>query len=146
MPWMWLLAGPNGSGKSTFAGNAAALLPGNPSTILNADELANSLLASDPSLSMGDANLRAVCAIDEKVIASIERQETFLVETVLSTEKYKPAVIRARELGYFVGLVFVSLASPELNVARVELRFHRGGHNVPQEKILDRFEKSHRNL
>jgi predicted ABC-type ATPase len=144
---MWLVAGPNGSGKSTFTADATvALLQGRPSNIFNADDLSRSLREADPSLTITDADLRAVRIIDERVAQSIEERETFLVETVLSTDKYKAAVLRAKELGYCVGLVFVTLQSPELNVERVALRVRRGGHGVPPEKVIKRWGQSLRNL
>ena len=143
MPWMWLVAGPNGSGKSTFAiGGALAALQGHPLKKLNADERARALRKLEPSLTVPDANLSAVNEIDACVSAMIEARESFVVETVLSTEKYKAPLLRAKTLGYSVGLIFVTLASPDLNVARVAFRVATGGHDVPTEKIIERYDKA----
>ena len=147
MPWIWLVAGPNGSGKSTFAKKSIiAQLPGAPLKKLNADEISQSIRLADGSLSQAAADLEAVRAVDMEVAKLVERRESFLVETVLSSDKYKATVVRARELDYSIGFVFVTLISADLNVARVRLRVRRGGHDVPPKTIVKRWDKSLHNL
>jgi predicted ABC-type ATPase len=48
-------------------------------------------------------------------------RKSFPSETVLSTDKYKKSVRRAKELKFLIGLVFVTPLSPEHNVERVGL-------------------------
>ena len=64
------------------------------------------------------------------------------VETVLSTPKYRPLVLAAKERKFTVRLIYVLLNSAQLNVERVRLRVAKGGHDVPTEKILERRERS----
>jgi predicted ABC-type ATPase len=144
---MWLVAGPNGSGKSTFVNSeATSLLPGNPFTKFNPDELAKALRDKDRSLSREHAALQAVRTVDAEVAQAVEEHKSFLVETVLSSDKHKATVEHAIELGYSIGLIYVTLHSAELNVARVKLRVHLGGHDVPTDKIVNRWERSLSNL
>lgn len=49
---------------------------------------------------------------------------------------------RATESGYFVVLVFVGLASAELSILRVNTRRLQGGHDVPEEKLRQRFPRT----
>ena len=41
---------------------------------------------------------------------------------------------------------FVGLSSPELHIARVRARVARGGHDIPEEKIRERYDRSRINL
>jgi predicted ABC-type ATPase len=43
-------------------------------------------------------------------------------------------------------LIFVMLASPDLNVQRVRVRVSKGGHDVPEAKIRERWAESLRQL
>lgn len=49
----------------------------------------------------------------------------------------------ARQAGYVVSMLYVSVASPEISVARVALRTQAGGHDVPDHKIRQRWLRSH---
>jgi predicted ABC-type ATPase len=64
------------------------------------------------------------------------------VETVLSTDKYRRLVLEAKQRQFEFRLIFVMLASPDLNVQRVRLRVSKGGHSVPEAKIRERWTKS----
>lgn len=74
--------------------------------------------------------------------ASLRAHQTVGVETVLSTDKYRPLVEAAKALGFEICLIYVVLRSPELNVERVLIRVERGGHPVPAEKITSRYHRS----
>jgi predicted ABC-type ATPase len=45
-----------------------------------------------------------------------------------------------------VKLIFLSLAGPDLAVARVAARVRQGGHDVPEDAIRRRFESGLRNF
>ena len=64
------------------------------------------------------------------------------VETVLSTSKYRRLVERAKGLGFEFRLMFVVLDTPARNVERVRLRVSKGGHDVPEDKIIARHARS----
>src|SRR5439155_17487446 len=48
--------------------------------------------------------------------------------------------------GIEVRMWFVGLSSPELHIARVRSRVARGGHEIPEEKIRERYDRSRINL
>jgi predicted ABC-type ATPase len=53
---------------------------------------------------------------------------------------------RLRRTGYRSHLVFLSLPSPEMSLARVAERVRAGGHDVPAEVVRRRFVSGLRNL
>ena len=61
---------------------------------------------------------------------------------MLSTSKYRRLVDKAKLLGFEVRLIYVLLDTPERNIERVRLRVRKGGHAVPEEKILERHARS----
>jgi len=60
----------------------------------------------------------------------------------MSTDKYRRLVELAKLLGFSVHLFYVMLDRPELNVERVKARVAEGGHDVPREKIIERYWRS----
>jgi predicted ABC-type ATPase len=141
MPWFWIAAGPNGAGKSTLVEKGIIqAITGGELVTLNADVRTRELLAADPLTP--DANLRAAIEIDGRVVACIEQRDDLLVETVLSSDKYLDDVERALELGYQAGMIYVGLASPADSVRRVALRRQRGGHDVPEDRVVARWSRS----
>lgn len=51
-------------------------------------------------------------------------------------------ILRAKEVGFFIRLFFVSTESPTINAKRVANRVLNGGHDVPIPKIISRHDKS----
>jgi predicted ABC-type ATPase len=86
-----------------------------------------------------DPGLRAAIEIDALVAACIEQGVDFLVETVLSSDKYLDVIQRALALGYRIGVIYIGLATPEDAVA---LRQRLGGHGVPTDRIMARWARS----
>lgn len=92
------------------------------------------------------ANFAAVTEMEAEVARCIEAGENVLIETVLSTVKYEKHILRARELGRYVGMIYIALRSVEQAVERVESRKRLGGHDVPEAKIRTRWKRSLDNL
>jgi len=80
--------------------------------------------------------------IDELLAARAD----FAFETTLSSKSYVNIVKEAKELGYFVTLVFFYLDSVDLAKERVQLRVIEGGHNIPEEVIERRYHQGLKNL
>lgn len=139
--WMWIIAGPNGAGKSTFTNDLLANAPDLKK--LNADERTLALRAKDPTATLRDLNLQAAQEIDAEVAASIEAGESFLIETVLSSAKYRDDVTTAKRKGFKISLVYVSLHPPELSPDRVTTRVVKGGHDVDRQTAINRHARSH---
>ena len=49
---------------------------------------------------------------------------------------------RAKAVGYFVRVFFISTTNPAINAARIAKRVMKGGHDVPIPKIISRYVKS----
>jgi predicted ABC-type ATPase len=140
-PVFLIVAGPNGSGKSSAYQDADVEAFGRSVWIINADLLA-ARIRDIEHLEPVAANLEAVQRIEAWLEASIRAHQTVGVETVLSTGKYRRRVETAHTLGFEMRLIYVCLDSPQRNVDRVRLRVQKGGHSVPENKILERHRRS----
>lgn len=67
---------------------------------------------------------------------------SFAFETVMSDAGKIDLMRRAQELGYRTYLYYVCIEDPLVNVDRVADRVKSKGHNVPTERILDRYQRS----
>lgn len=72
----------------------------------------------------------------------IDRRESFAFETVFSHPGKLAEIKLARKAGYFVRLVFIGLANPQLCIARVQRRAALGGHSVPVDRIPGRYARN----
>jgi predicted ABC-type ATPase len=144
-PKLWIVAGPNGAGKSTIYANANIKDFRGSVWIINPDVLTVRLQTAE-SMNLETANLEAVKRIYAWLETSIAAHQTVGVETVLSTDKYRKLVLIAKTIGFEFRLIYVLLRSPEMNVERVKIRVAEGGHDVPIQKILERRERSLKQL
>jgi predicted ABC-type ATPase len=151
-PWFVLVAGINGAGKSTFAQNDATLrvlleAQGPEIEIINPDLITQEIRHFDPRLPLEEANVRAADECARRVRDLVKRADrSFVIETVLSTDKYKPIVRAALRKGFQVLFVYVVLGSVEEAIARVAARVAHDGHDVPVSKIRKRWPRSLENL
>jgi len=76
----------------------------------------------------------------------LEQRIQFSFETVFSHESKLAFMQRARDAGFKVYLYFIATNSPEINVDRVRIRVDAGGHNVPKDKIIERYGRSLRKV
>lgn len=130
-----LIVGPNGAGKSTLVRLVLAeRLSG--SRFVNADEIARSRWPNEPEARSYDAARLAA----ETRSALIARAEPFIAETVFSHPSKLDLISEAREAGYFVALHVVMIPA-DLAVVRVAARVAAGGHNVPEDKIRQRWDR-----
>lgn len=151
---LWIVAGPNGAGKTTCVQNSPfkELLRG--VTFLNPDDVTKQLLiargfagfADPPPGVLLECFLTAANQVERQVVEAVERGEAVGVETVLSTDKYRTLVERVRRLGGLFNLLYVTVASPDIAVRRVATRVQKGGHDVPTDKVTERFHRSLVNL
>ncbi|GMR05603.1 MAG: zeta toxin family protein [Gammaproteobacteria bacterium] len=128
---LWVLAGGNGAGKSTFYRTRLEPL-GIP--FINADILAKIIFPHAPEIHSYDAAI-----IASHIRAQLLQQgRTFCFETVFSHPSKIDFIAQAKTLGYQIILVFIHLDNISLNLARVAQRVNEGGHNVPEEKVINR--------
>ena len=136
-----VLAGPNGAGKST---TAAHLLRGALSVeeFVNADTIAQGLSAYRPEL----AAVAAGRVMLERLHFLARERRDFAFETTLAGRGHARWLGDLRSAGYRAHLIFLSLPSPDLSVARVVERVRQGGHHVPEDVVRRRFAGGLRNL
>ena len=127
-PEIVVFAGPNGSGKSTITQLLKPFMD-----YINADEIKEYLNCTD---------LEAAQLAEKQREEHVEQMQEFCFETVLSTERNLKLLKRAKERGYFIRCYYILTADPMINVWRVKARVESGGHDVPEEKIITRYDKS----
>ena len=136
-----VLAGPNGSGKSTYYKEYLSAI-GIP--FVNADLIARETNPSNPAA----AAFIAAKAADRRRQNFVKAGKSFCMETVFSDQQGAKIdfLKHAKRHGYTIFLVFICVEDPELCIARVYQRVEDGGHNVPDDKIRERFSRSLDNL
>jgi predicted ABC-type ATPase len=135
MPQLWVLTGGNGAGKTTFY--HMALAPRGVK-LVNADAIAKIIHPEKPESVSYQA-----AGIAENIRNSLLMQGTsFCFETVFSHPSKIDFIGRAKSLGYEIIMIYIHLATPLLNEARVWQRVSQGGHSVPAEKIHSRIPRT----
>lgn len=136
MPRVVVIAGPNGAGKST---TAPAILRNvlHVREFVNADTIATELSASSPESVAVAAGRLMLSRVQELARA----RRDFAFETTLASRTFAPWLNELQESGYVFYLIYLSLPTGELAVARVRDRVRRGGHSVPEAVIRRRYER-----
>lgn len=137
----YIIAGPNGAGKTTFAMD---LLPEEVQckNYINADLIAKGLSPFEPEL----AAIQAAKLMLTEINKSINSGSSFAFETTLSGLSYQRKIEKWKVMGYQIILYYFSLPSVEMAIKRVELRVKQGGHNIPEQVIRRRFDRSKKNF
>lgn len=95
--WMWVIASPNSAGKSSFAGQFRRDFGHRRLQKLNADDRTLELRQQFADAAQNTLNLQAAIDIDKEVERSIKAGRSFVVETVLSSPKFRDDVLSAGE-------------------------------------------------
>lgn len=132
-PSLILLAGPNGAGKSTLYETRVA--PSFAGPFINADLIQRDEL-KDPSM---EASYRAAEIATERRTHLLADRKSFATETVFSHHSKLGVIAEAQARGYMVIVMHVGVNDPGLSVARVRARTGEGGHDVPEQKIRERY-------
>ena len=135
-PKIVMFAGPNGSGKSTVTANFQAL-PNFPTNYANADEIAKTL--------SGDAmaqSYQAARMVEQQRLDWVATRQSFAFETVMSHPSKLIQLQQAKAVGYMVEVYYVSTIDPRYNILRVADRVNAGGHDVPPNKVVERYYRS----
>jgi predicted ABC-type ATPase len=133
----------NGAGKSSVLGAAIRAARGE---YYNADEAARLLTEAHPHLTQADANAKAWTLGRDGLERAIAERGSFAFETTLGGRTIVRLLEQALDAGLRVEMRYVGLDSPERHIARVQLRVAAGGHDIPSDKIRERFETSRANL
>jgi predicted ABC-type ATPase len=131
-----VVAGPNGSGKSTLIEHLVrqGIDLGE---YINADDIVKERgLVGDEGAREGQ--LLADEARDRCLNGGID----FSFETVMSHVSKVEFMAKAKSMNFEVNLFFVATSDPLLNVERVSARVAQGGHDVPIDRILARYQRT----
>ena len=139
MKRLYILAGANGSGKSTIA---AAILPAENISYINADDIAKELCPSD----LGSVKIKAGKIFFDRTEECFKKQQSFAIESTLSGLGHIKTIEKAQSLGYSVVIAYVFVDSPQVCISRIKARVKNGGHHVPDADVIRRYARSRHNF
>jgi predicted ABC-type ATPase len=143
-PLYLAIAGANGAGKSTVF-NMITAATGRGIPFFNVDQMALEMRRMFPGLPKpDDAGWAVTNTLREK---AVEGGYSFATELLLADIEGKRtatlAQARASEKNFRTVLIYITLDSPDLAVARVQQRQQDGAHGFPPQEIRDNFRRSH---
>jgi predicted ABC-type ATPase len=141
-PHILVLAGVNGAGKSSVLGGSILCDEG--IDWFNPDTYARTIV-SELGVSIDEANARAWQVGKDALESAIANGTNYAFETTLGGNTITALLLKATKT-HDVSMLYCGLASPELHMARVALRFAHGGHHITEQKIRERWETSMLNL
>ena len=135
-PIVVAIAGPNGAGKTTLF---ESHLKSSGLRFLNADAIARELEVDAYEAA------RMITALQTELV---NQRESFIFETVFSDPVGDKLgfLKQSAQSGYAVVLCFVGIADADTSEQRVSMRVSQGGHDVPAEKLVERFPRTLANL
>jgi len=142
-PCIYVLAGTNGAGKSSIAG---ARFRESGAEYFNPDEAARRVLAANPAAGPDLANAAAWQHGKRLLERAIAERLTFAFETTLGGNTITALLEGGLSSGIEVRIWYVGLDTVERHIARVRQRVARGGHDIPEERIRERYDRSRLNL
>lgn len=131
-----IIAGPNGSGKTTLT-HRLRDTGFDLGEYINADDIAAGLAGAP-----GDVSREAQRLAEEARQSCLANGVSFSFETVMSHASKIDLLNQAKTLGYYVLLFFVGVDDPRINIDRVAQRVSLGGHDVPIDRIVRRYERT----
>ncbi|MCP1380828.1 zeta toxin family protein [Runella salmonicolor] len=141
MPDLYIIAGPNGAGKTTAA---STILPEmlHCREFVNADNIAAGLSPFNPE----GAAFEAGRIMLQRIRFLLSTKEDFAFETTLAAKSYISLIKEAQAGGYSVTVAFFWLPSFTMAIERVKQRVLEGGHHIPADVIIRRYQRGVYNL
>jgi predicted ABC-type ATPase len=140
---VYVIAGVNGAGKSSVAGETFRQ---SGADYYNPDEAARRLVTANPTLTQAEANSAAWHKGVRLLERAIDDRLDFAFETTLGANTIPRLLRQAASAGIESFVWYAGLESAELHIARVKSRVSRGGHDISEEDIRRRYERSRLNL
>ncbi len=138
-PVLTFIAGVNGAGKSTYI-KAFVKASNGPIVVFNPDIVQKKILEQDPGCK----------SVGKLILKDLERKLSLKKDMVLETTLAGATVINrvkaAKENGYQVNMVFVSLDKLDTHLKRIAARVGKGGHDIPPNVVERRFRTSYENF
>lgn len=150
-PLLVVIAGHNGAGKTTcYEQVLKPVLDSVGLEYINADNIERELKVAyrDEGLVCSAQEFSELARIeaDQQREVALKSGRDFCFETVASHISKVDLMRRAVSLGYTVILFFIGLDSPSKSHDRVQLRVANKGHDVPYEKIIERYPRVLENM
>lgn len=140
-PVLFVLAGVNGAGKSSIGGH---LLERRGLTWFNPDTFAREFRALS-GCDQATADERAWAEGLRRLDEAIANGYTHAFETTLGGRTIAERLAAAART-HDVLIWFCGLASPDLHISRVRARVAAGGHDIPEDRIRERYPRALQNL
>jgi len=140
---IYVLAGTNGAGKSSVGG---AMIRASGADYFNPDEATARILGANPGLAPDEANSQAWQEGRRLLERAVNERLDFPFETTLGGNTIPRLLEKAASSGIAVRIWYVALRSPELHLQRIRARVAAGGHDIPDDRVRARYDKSRLNL
>ena len=112
----------------------------------NPDTAARRILVANPGITPAQANSAAWYQGKRLLEQAIANRLRFAFETTLGGDTITELLQTALAAGIEVRIWYVGLTTPELHIARVRARVKKGGHDIPEATIRQRYHRSRLNL
>lgn len=138
-----IIAGPNGSGKTScfkdMCDKLLITLDGGP--YLCCDDIVLQLKQYGLILNEEALYRKAQSIVFKKRNDFMEQGISFVYETVCSHPSHLDYFSNLKDNGFNLSLFYIATDCVDINISRVAQRVCNGGHDVPIEKIKDRYER-----
>lgn len=124
-----IIGGVNGVGKSSFTGVLKECI--DLGVVVDVDKIAAEL---------GNDLLTAAKTAIKIIRDCIDHSLPFAQETTLSGYKTVTTAKQVKALGYYIHLYYIGLDTVDESLQRIENRVRRGGHNIPTDDVVRRFD------
>lgn len=135
-PTLYMIAGPNGAGKSTLYAHRISPITSAP--FINADVIQRDAADVGERIDAYEAARRA----QHQRSRLMDEGRSFITETVFSHPSKLELIRQAKRQGYRIELYHINVECPEICITRVKARVADGGHDVPDDKIRQRYERN----
>ena len=140
---IYALAGTNGAGKTSLMG---AMLSQEGVEYFDPDQATERILRANPGISQAEANSAAWHEGKRLLERAITEKLDFAFETTLGGKTITNLLDQALSQGIQVRIWYVGLEGVERHLARVRSRVAQGGHDIPEDRIRERYIQSRLNL
>lgn len=126
-----IIGGVNGVGKSSLSGVLAA----------ESNDLGIIIDTDKITAESGDNKIKGGKAAIERINSCLDNGISFTQETTLSGIRTIKTIKRAVELDYYIRLYYIGVNTAEESIKRIKNRVEKGGHNIPDDDVMRRYNK-----
>jgi len=138
-----VLAGVNGAGKSSIAGTSILDKGG---LFFDPDSMARAIRLNNPACSPVEANGLAWEMGRRGLEQALAQGEFFAFETTLGGNTITSLLLAGAKQQAEIHLSYIGLDTENHHIERVRRRVAAGGHDIPEDKIRERYRTSRENL